>query len=234
MQTEADLKIERGGVDAEEKNNKSYLIQENQYSSIDVIGYLQEKLGLKRKDIVDILIKSERLKDFKKNPQDFISKVYQIIKNTMNNFIVDGIKYEKLDCIDNFYKQELFKENELQGYKNNLEKSLKSSYEYVVCDSKTEKDFAKDLEKNNNVKVFSKLPNWFKIDTPLGTYNPDWAVLIEEDQNQKLYFIVETKGSDLFTALRVNEKGKIKCGIEHFDAIDKDIKFRTVDKFDKI
>ncbi|MFA7663988.1 MAG: DEAD/DEAH box helicase family protein [Clostridia bacterium] len=233
-QTEADLRIERGGINAQERINKSYLVQENQYSSIDIVGYLQEKLGLKRRDIAEILIKSERLKDFKKNPQDFTSKVHQIIKNTMNNFIVDGIKYEKLNCADNFYKQELFKENELQGYKNNLEKSLKSSHEYVVCDSNIEKNFAKDLEKNENVKVFSKLPNWFKIDTPLGTYNPDWAVLIEENKTEKLYFIVETKGDNSFIALRAKEGGKINCGRKHFEVIDKEIEFRVGDKLDEI
>ncbi len=234
IQTDAELRIERGGIDVEEKTNKSYLVQENQYSSIDVVGYLQEKLGLKREDIGEILIKSERIKDFKKNPQDFVSKVYQIIKNTMNSFIVDGIKYEKLNRDDNFYKQELFKENELLGYKKDLEESLKSNYEYIVCDSNIEKSFARDLEKNKNVKVFSKLPNWFKIDTPLGTYNPDWAVLIEDSHQQKVYFIIETKGGGLFIAPRPREAGKIKCGKKHFKAIDEEIEFKVVSKLDDV
>ena len=80
-----------------------------------------------------------------------------------------------------------------------------------------EKTFAEDLEKNEKVKVYAKLPSWFKIPTPLGTYNPDWAVVVEDEGKEKLYFVVETKGSSWWDDLRHLEGAKIKCGEKHFD-----------------
>ncbi|WP_424833822.1 hypothetical protein [Ruegeria sp.] len=93
----------------------------------------------------------------------------------------------------------------------------KSVYQYVVYDSAgVEKRFAEDLEANEAVKVYAKLPPWFKVPTPLGTYNPDWAVLVEDDGQEKLYFVVETKGSGWWDDLRHKEGAKIKCGERHF------------------
>lgn len=136
--------------------------------------------------------------------------------------LVDGIKYQRIGD-DVYYAQELFETEELTGYlhKNMLE-AKKSVYEYVVYDSGgIEKTFAEQLEMNEAVKVFAKLPSWFKVPTPLGTYNPDWAVLVNEDGKEKLYFVVETKGS-LFTGdLRNKEGAKIACGMAHFDVLAK-------------
>jgi type III restriction enzyme len=108
---------------------------------------------------------------------------------------VDGIKYERLGN-EHYYVQELFEQNELSGYlQNMLMDTTKSVYEHVVYDSNTERDFADALEKNDAIKVYAKLPGWFKVPTPLGSYNPDWAVLVEQDGNERLYFVVETKSS---------------------------------------
>jgi len=97
-------------------------------------------------------------------------------------------------------------------------------YTHVVYDSGgVEKTFAEDLEKNEKVKVYAKLPAWFKVPTPLGTYNPDWAVVVEDDGVEKLYFVVETKGSTWWDDLRHLEGAKIKCGERHFDEVAKDI-----------
>lgn len=134
--------------------------------------------------------------------------------------MVDGIKYQRLGD-EHYYAQELFESKELTGYLQNLVLNTeKSVYEHVVYDSAIERDFAESLEKNEAVKVYAKLPGWFKIPTPLQSYyNPDWAVLVTLDGQQRLYFVVETKGSLFDDELRNREGGKIKCGAAHFTAL---------------
>ena len=195
------------------------------YKLPDIVTYIQNETNLTRRNIVDILIKSEKLNDFKNNPQKFIDKVIEIIKKTMNSFIVDGIKYQKLGD-EYYYAQESFLNEELTGYlkKNMYEnKNDKSPFEYTVYDSDIEMKFAEEFDKNPDVKLFTKLPNWFKINTPLGTYNPDWAVLIEKDSSEKLYFVVESKGADLGLDIKTTESSKIKCGKKHFEALESDV-----------
>ena len=133
--------------------------------------------------------------------------------------LVDGIKYQKLGD-EHFYAQELFEKDELTGYlKNMLQYAQKSIYEHVVYDSTIEREFADGLEKNDAIKLYAKLPAWFKVPTPLGSYNPDWAVLIEEEGTQHLYFVVETKSSLFIDDLRDRESAKIECGKAHFAAL---------------
>jgi type III restriction enzyme len=133
--------------------------------------------------------------------------------------LVDGIKYQRIGD-DAYYAQELFNQEELTGYLKNMMPATKAVYEHVVFDSGgVEKGFAEDLEKNEAVKVYAKLPGWFKVPTPLGTYNPDWAVLVEVDGAEKLYFVVETKGSLFAEDLRDKESAKIRCGEAHFQAL---------------
>ena len=191
------------------------------YELPDIVTYLQNETNLTRKNIVDILIKSERLQDFKNNPQKFIDGAIKIIKKTMSMFIVDGIKYQKLGD-EFYYAQECFEDQELYGYlsSNMIEnKENKSIYTHTVYDSTIEENFAKAFNENSNVKLFTKLPSWFKINTPLGTYNPDWAVLIEKDNEEKLYFVVESKGSDLGLDIKTAESFKIECAKKHFAEI---------------
>ena len=119
-----------------------------------------------------------------------------------------------------FYTQELFEKEEFTGHLKNTMESEKSVYDRIAYDSAgVEKEFAQNLEKNEAVKVYAKLPGWFKVPTPLGTYNPDWAVLVEDEGKEKLYFVVETKGSLFDDELRDREGGKIKCGAAHFTAL---------------
>ena len=119
-----------------------------------------------------------------------------------------------------FYTQELFEKEEFTGHLKNTMESEKSVYDRIAYDSAgVEKGFAQGLEKNEAVKVYAKLPGWFKVPTPLGTYNPDWAVLVNKDGTRRLYFVVETKGSVVGDALRPVEDGKIKCGQAHFQAL---------------
>lgn len=133
--------------------------------------------------------------------------------------LVDGIKYQRVGD-EAYYAQELFNQEELTGYLKNMLPATKAVYEYVVYDSDgVEKGFAEDLERNDAVKVYAKLPGWFRVPTPLGTYNPDWAVLVEVDGMEKLYFVVETKGSLFTEDLRDKESAKIECGKAHFKAL---------------
>ena len=115
----------------------------------------------------------------------------------------------------------LFETEELSGYlKATLVDATKSVYEQVVYDSEPEARFAEDLEKNSAIKLYAKLPGWFKVPTPLGTYNPDWAVLVQTAEGERLYFVVETKAGLYLDDLRDKEKAKIACGRAHFKALE--------------
>lgn len=235
--SKAKNKITKVGVEAETLIKDKYIDSEIiDYKLPDIVTYIQNETNLTRRSIVDILIKSKKLNDFKNNPQKFIDKAIEIIKKTMNTFIVDGIKYQKLGN-DYYYAQESFLNEELTGYltKNMYQnKNDKSPFEYTVYDSDIEKKFAEDFDKNPDVKLFTKLPNWFKINTPLGTYNPDWAVLIEKDNSEKLYFVVESKGADLGLDIKTTESSKIKCGKKHFEALESEIELVQSSSFDKL
>lgn len=217
----AGLEIGKGGVAAKDEGKASAFstIHENDIELPDIITELQDKTQLTRKSIVDILIRSDRIEDFKRNPQQFIDQSAEAINRTKRLALVDGIMYHRIGD-DSFYCQELFEQEELKSYLRNAIPTQKSVFEYVVYDSEgTERKFAEDLEANEAVKVYAKLPSWFKIPTPLGSYNPDWAVLVEQDGEEKLYFVVETKSSGWWDDLRHQEGAKIKCGEKHFAAI---------------
>ena len=230
----AEAQIDRGGVQAKEVSHSTHIYNAKDYVLPDIISYLQNETNLTRKTLVEILVKSEKLKDFVNNPQKFIDEVRAIIQSNMRQFIVNGIKYRKIGN-DSYYAQELFETEELAGYlERNMIESKKSVYDHVVYDSDVERKFAEKFELSDDVKVFAKLPNWFKIDTPLGSYNPDWAVLVERDGESKLYFVVESKGSILSDALRPAETAKINCGREHFKALGTDVTFTEADSFETL
>ena len=222
--------INRGGVQMTDLAQSVHDYDARDYRPPDVVSYLQNETHLTRRTLVEILRRSKRLKDFKNNPQKYIEQVTAIIQHRMQLLIVDGIKYVKIGNEDCF-AQERFEKEELFGYLNMLE-SKKSVYEHVVYDSDVEREFARNCELSKNIRVYAKLPNWFKIDTPLGSYNPDWAVLVEIDGQEKLYFVVETKGTHLFDALRPAEHAKIKCGRKHFEALESDVEFEVADSFE--
>ena len=215
----ADISIGKGGVDTKEKKGADTVtINEGDIELPDLLTDLQDRTQLTRKTITRILTESGRLNDFKRNPQQFIELTGEIINRQKRMALVDGIMYQRLGD-DQFYAQELFANEELTGYLKNLLDAEKSVYEQVVYDSATERDFATQLEMNNAIKVYAKLPGWFKVPTPLGTYNPDWAVLVEEDGGERLYFVVETKSSLFTDDLRDKESAKIECGKAHFTAL---------------
>lgn len=216
----ADIAIGKGGVTAEETAASAFTtIHEDDIELPDIITDLQDKTQLTRSSIVKILTESRRLQDFARNPQQFIDYASEAINRTKRLALVNGIKYSKIGD-EHFYAQELFQQEELKGYLKNTLETQKSVYTHVVYDSAgIEKTFAEDLEKNEAVKVYAKLPSWFKIPTPLGTYNPDWAVVVDDSGQEKLYFVVETKGSTWWGDLRHVEGAKIKCGEKHFEEV---------------
>ena len=229
------LAITEGGVQEDENTlRESMRLMDQTVSTLpDIVTYLQNETGLTRQSIAAILQKSDRLEAFKKNPQAFIESVIDIIRNEMRLMLVDGIKYKRID--QDMWCQELFENKELQGYLNsNLLESKKSPYDYVIYDSVVERDMAQRLESSENVKVFTKLPSWFKIDTPLGAYNPDWALVWDDGNEQKLYFVVETKGGLFDNSVKITEQAKINCGIKHFEAINTGVKLELANTFDTL
>lgn len=216
----ADIAIGKAGVEATEKAGAATIVlDETDIELPDLLTDLQDRTQLTRRTITSILTCSGRLDDFKRNPQQFLDLAAETINRCKRVALVDGIKYQKLGD-DHFYAQELFDQEELTGYlKNMLMDAVKSIYEHVVYDSTTERDFADALEKNDAIKLYAKLPGWFKVPTPLGSYNPDWAILVEQDGAQRLYFVVETKSSLFTDDLRDKESAKIECGKAHFQSL---------------
>ena len=215
----ADIAIGKAGVEATERQGAATVtLNETDVELPDVLTDLQDRTQLTRRSIHRILCESGRLEDFKRNPQQFIDLADQVINRCKRKILVDGIKYQRLGD-DHYYAQEMFEEKELTGYLKNMLDATKSVYDKVVYESGVETQFADDLEKNTAVKVYAKLPDWFKVRTPLGPYNPDWAVLIDSHDGERLYFVVETKGSLFSDDIRDVESGKIKCGRAHFNAL---------------
>lgn len=212
----ADIAIGRAGVDTKETvTSASVNLDEGDIELPDILTDLQDKTSLTRRSIYRILVEGGRLNDFKRNPQQFIELVAEMINRAKRMALVDGIKYQRIGA-DIFYAQQLFETEELMGYLKSMIDATKSVHEQVIYQSDTERTFAEELEKNEAIKVYAKLPGWFKVTTPLGSYNPDWAVLVDKNGTESLYFVVETKSSLFTDDLRDKESAKIKCGEAHF------------------
>jgi type III restriction enzyme len=202
----------------------------------DLLTELQNRTHLTRHSIARILSDSGRLDDFRVNPQKFIETAADAINHRKRSSLVDGIKYRRTGG-EAYYAQELFTKMELTGYLKNMISSQKSVYDYVIWDSDNEAKFAEQMELNSAVKVYAKLPNWFKVPTPLGAYNPDWAVLIENEHDERLYFVAETKGTLFLDDLRNTERDKVLCGEAHFKALEvgqTPVKYRIVHTLDDL
>lgn len=198
----------------------------------DVLGYIQSKTELTRSTIEGILSKSDRIKDILVNPQLFLDLSTQAIRRILYDLMIDGIKYQKIGGSE--YEMALFEAQELEVYLNDFSFKVtdpsKTIYEeFVPLDSGVESKFAQDCENSDQIKFYFKLPNWFKIPTPIGNYNPDWALVFEDDK--KIYFVAETKDTGTLqvdlSKLREEEKMKIKCGEAHFNEFD-DLEYRVV------
>ncbi len=215
----ADIAIGKAGVEATEREGAAIVtLDEGDIELPDLLTDLQDRTQLTRRTIQRILAGSGRLNDFRRNPQQFIELAADAINRRKRLAVVDGIKYQRLGD-EHYFAQELFEQEELTGYLKNMLDAKRSVYEKVVYDSEVERTFADQLEKNTAVKVYAKLPGWFRVPTPLGSYNPDWAVLVETDEGTRLYFVVETKGGLFTDDLRDKERAKIECGKAHFEAL---------------
>lgn len=231
LYTKSGLTVEASGVNYDENGVISTAYSEEDEIAIpDIVKYLQNETDLTRRTIVRILKESDTLNQFKKNPQEYMQETAKLINKVMGELIVDGIKYTKTD---DAYSQELFKNEELFGYlEKNLVKADHSVYDYIIYDSENEKTFAERLDNDPEVKLFAKLPSWFKIKTPIGNYNPDWAVMLGEEGEEKMYFVVETKGTIEYLGNRPKEAYKIKCGKKHFEALGNDVKFTESNSYE--
>lgn len=228
----ADISIMGPGVTYTERGIKTATLADSYSSLPNVLAILDGQTLARRSVIAEILRQSGRLEDFLNNPQMFIENAIGIIRDACYSLAIDGISYKKLYGAE-YYVQEIFDSAELIA---NLDRNAvavdHSVYDYIVYDSPTiERPFALDLDDDPDVKMFFKLPSCFKVDTPIGTYNPDWAVYVEIDGMKKLYFVLETKGSINALDLRGREDLKIHCGKEHFKALDDSIELHVASKW---
>ncbi|HHV24392.1 MAG TPA: DEAD/DEAH box helicase family protein [Methanosarcina sp.] len=221
----ADVNIESSGITATLTStpNAEYSGKTDQLP--DILSYIQSKVELTRRTIFEILKESGRIEEFPLNPQRFMDDAVKEIRDVLHQMIIEGIQYEKLDEIS--YEMSIFREdeNKLNFAKDKVIPTNKSVYDYIVYDSGVEKKFAEDLENFKDVKYFVKLPSWFKVPTPIGNYNPDWAIL--KENGKIVYMIRETKSTKDKLKLRISENDKIECGRQHFIAIGVDYEVAT-------
>jgi len=193
----------------------------------DILAYLQRETELTRATLVEILKQSGRLKEFTVNPQAFMTETARLINRSLHEMVIDGIKYEQIR--GQYYEMRLFEEPEIDEYLNRLyeirSNDDRTPYDYLLYESALEREVAEKLDANENVKFFCKLPRWFKIPTPLGTYNPDWAIATEN--GVKLYIVRETKNTYDSDKRRDAENRKIACGKAHFEALGVNFKVAT-------
>ena len=221
----AKLDVQKSGVTTQAGSTYMQNLELNYDVLPDILRLISTKTLLKRSTVNKIIQESGRAGDFLKNPQDFYEKVLEIIQRNRHKLAIDGIKYIKL-AGEEYSVMDIFSNDELTANLDRNAVAVKNSlYDYVIYDSSTvERPFAVALDEDPDVKMFFKIPSRFKIDTPIGTYNPDWAVYLEKNGEEKLYFVLETKGTDNLYGLRPEEQQKIHCGARHFRALD-DIEF---------
>ena len=190
----------------------------------DALFYIQERTELTRSTILEILNSSGRLGDMLINPQLFLDNTVAAIKEVLYELMIDGIKYEKIGSRE--YEMRLFEDREIHinDLTFKVSKQDKTIYSNLIpLDSNVEYDFARECESRDDIEFYFKLPFWFKIKTPIGDYNPDWALIKKNEKT--VYFVAETKSAG--QELRTSEKRKIKCGHAHFEEFD-DVEYRQV------
>ena len=228
------INIQKSGVDYTSQGAR-FEETENEILLPDVVGILSKNCKLTRDTIGKILLNSGRLQDFVNNPQSFIEEVAKLINYVRANECIDGITYTKIPGKSYSFTElfDLENQTEITAFLDKNAVAVDHSlYDYIVYDnSQNERDFALELDNDKQVKLFFKIPDKFKIPTPIGSYNPDWAVYVETENEKKLYFVIETKGSTNFMDLRDKESIRIKCGKKHFEALGQDVVFDVTRKF---
>lgn len=207
-------------------------VRANSAVKYDLVGKLVEETSLTRKAIIAILtgIQPAVFNQFRENPEEFIIKASSLINDQKATAIIQHITYHVLD---DCYDTDVFTEPTLKGrLGTNAMKADKHLYDHILYDSTNERDFAKDLDVDSHVAVYVKLPDGFYISTPVGRYNPDWAIAFYEGKVKHIYFVAETKGSMRSMQLRDIEKAKIHCAREHFKAISSgDVVYDVIDGY---
>ena len=225
VSTSAGLNVGDSGVFTDEASVHTSLVQTDTihvYDLPDPLSELSDSTGLTRSTLARILTESGRMDEFAVDPMTFLFQVSSRIESAKNQVVARGIKYTRRPQSE-WYTMDILAVDDLKAY---LDQNAwapyhhKSLYNYVVYDSSSiERPYAIELDRSEQVKVFAKLPKGFKIDTPLGSYNPDWAYVEEgEDGRQRVYFVVETKGKERGEN-RPTEEAKISCAEKHFEAL---------------
>lgn len=216
----------------EESGSYGVSVAANSNVKYDLIGKLVDETGLTRKAIIAILrgIQPYVFNQFKDNPEEFITKAAQLINDQKATAIIEHITY---DVLDEQYGTDIFTDPTIKGKLGvNAMKAKKHLYDHIVYDSSNERDFATDLDTNTDVAVYVKLPDGFYISTPVGRYNPDWAIAFYEGSVKHIYFVAETKGSMNSMQLRLIEESRIHCAREHFKAISNgNVVYDVVDSY---
>ncbi len=212
--------------------NAETKINVNRGVKYDLVGKLVDETGLTRKAVISILkgIRSSVFDQFKDNPEEFISKTARLINEEKATAIVQHITY---DVLEEHYETDVFTDPTIKGKLGvNAMKARKHLYDHLIYDSKNEKEFAELLDTDASVAVYVKLPDGFYISTPVGHYNPDWAIAFYEGTVKHIYFVAETKGSMSSMQLRLIEESKIHCAREHFKAISNgEVIYDVVDSY---
>jgi len=198
--------------------------------SIDVVESIKNETKLTRKTVAEILLRADNAKMFVTNPERFCFEASRIIKAELTKKFVEQVSYE---VVPETYSTSQFES--MLAYKDTIQPVTKSIYDAIVYDSDVEQKFALKLNEDERIKLFIKLPNWFKVDTPVGSYNPDWAIvtvrrnLQGKGGDEKIYFVIETKGN--LNNLRKAEQEKIASAKKHFEVIS--VNYKEVDSFDQ-
>jgi len=221
--TKTAVAFDESGIIADVKSSYNMVVS-GKFRIPDVLFYIQERTELTRSTVLEILLQSGRTGEIMINPQLFLDNAVTAINEVLNDLMIDGIKYEKIGAKE--YEMRLFEEydihvNDLTFKVTKKDKTIYSNL--LPLDSNVEYDFARECEERDDIEFYFKLPGWFKINTPIGTYNPDWALIKKNEKT--VYFVAETKSAG--QELRTSEKQKIKCGKAHFKEF-KEVSFKQV------
>lgn len=239
VRTLANVNVSQKGVTAQVIKGNSKSVDGVRYPIPDFVGFIQSKTELTRETVIEIIEQSGRLLDVMVNPQMFMELAARAINYAFDQLKINKIKYEKI--ADAYYQMQIFEIGEIERFLDNLvpvTQMGKTVYDYIEVDSPTERSFAQACDERDDILFYVKLPRQFKIKTPLGNYNPDWALIKRENEDaNKVYFVAETKGAAALqdkTTLRLKEIGKIECGKKHFEVFKDQVTFKVVDKLEQL
>lgn len=233
--TRTGLEITRGGAKGSVLGYRDQVVNDA-YPLPDILAQLQESTSLTRRTIIDILLGSGRIGEFLTNPNDFIKMVTSCIETELAHTLIEGIQYEPVGgSIYELRELQADGLEEKDRFIDQLYKVVnteKTDFDYIIYDSAVEKQFAEYLDGREDIRLFMKLPDKFRIPTPVGDYNPDWAIIKVEDGTEHLYLIRETKSSQDPAKRRPSENAKINAAMKHFEAIGVGYKVSAPDRWE--